>query len=31
MNFKADAENLVSDNVTETLLREIHRPKTIGG
>ncbi|MEO7531846.1 MAG: MoxR family ATPase [Sediminibacterium sp.] len=29
MNFKADAENIISDNVTEQLLKSIARPKTV--
>ncbi|HWB25172.1 MAG TPA: MoxR family ATPase [Chitinophagaceae bacterium] len=28
MNFKADAENITADNVTEELLKHIQRPKT---
>jgi MoxR-like ATPase len=28
MNFKADAENITSDNVTAELLKTIQRPKT---
>lgn len=29
MNFKADAENITADNVTDELLKNIQRPKTI--
>lgn len=29
MNFKADAENVTSDNVTAELLRSVERPKTM--
>jgi MoxR-like ATPase len=31
MNFKAEAEQINSDNVTETLLKEIARSKTALG
>lgn len=29
MNFKADAENVLSDNVTSELIRSVHRPKSM--
>jgi MoxR-like ATPase len=29
MNFKADAENIISDDVTAALLKEVQRPQTI--
>ena len=29
MNFKADAENIISDDVTTALLKEVQRPQTI--
>ncbi len=29
MNFKADAENIISDDVTAALLKEVRRPETI--
>jgi hypothetical protein len=29
MNFKADAENIIADNVTEELLKSIARPQTV--
>ncbi|MCW3090260.1 MAG: family ATPase [Ferruginibacter sp.] len=31
MNFKADAENIITDDVTATLIKIIERPKTVMG
>jgi MoxR-like ATPase len=31
MNFKADAENIIADNVTEQLIKSVARPKTVIG
>lgn len=31
MNFKADAENIISDDVTQALIKGIERPKTVIG